>query len=115
MTNSYYQVEFYSDLEKRWVPLFAKESSEADAWQKAYSLLPNCERRVVKITQTSEVLSERKRETSAIALRKFSHPQGFDSQPERQFFRGDPGKELRREEHHRAGPVDVPDAVDDRA
>lgn len=55
METMWFQVEFYSELEKRWVPLFAREKSETAAKSKATALLPNAESRVVKVTLVTEV------------------------------------------------------------
>ena len=55
----WYQVEFYSDIEHRWVPLFAKEETEAGAWRKAHELLETEKKRVVKVTQTTEVMGQK--------------------------------------------------------
>jgi hypothetical protein len=52
----YFQVEFYSDGVKRWVPLFAKFPSAEDALEQAKGVPPP--RRVTKVTQTVEVVAE---------------------------------------------------------
>jgi len=52
----WYQVEFYSRLEQRWVPLFAKEKTREDALRRLDELLPGENGRVVKVTQTAEVV-----------------------------------------------------------
>jgi hypothetical protein len=53
MTTSWYQVEFYSRLEKRWVPIFAKQETEAAA-REQWELVAPGRRRVVKVTQIVE-------------------------------------------------------------
>ena len=58
MTSTYFQVEFYSYAERRWVALFAWEKSEAEAGQKAREWLPDVASRVVRVTQKTEVVEE---------------------------------------------------------
>lgn len=54
----WYQVEFFSHLEQRWVPLFAREKTSADAQGKMRDWLGGTKSRVVKVTQTMEVVTE---------------------------------------------------------
>jgi hypothetical protein len=53
----WYQVEFYSELEKHWVPLFSREKTEAAA-RELLELVKVGRRRIVKVMQTTEVVSE---------------------------------------------------------
>ncbi len=54
---TWYQIEFYSDQERRWVPLFAKFPRAEDALERAKQVDPP--RRVMKITQTTELVAEK--------------------------------------------------------
>jgi hypothetical protein len=53
----WYQVEFYSNLTKCWVPLFARGKTEADV-REALEQVVRGRRRIVKVTQITEVVSE---------------------------------------------------------
>jgi hypothetical protein len=54
MTSVHYQVEFFSELESRWVPLFGSFKTEREAWEKTADLTNP--KRVVKVTHTAEVV-----------------------------------------------------------
>jgi hypothetical protein len=58
VTTSWFQVEFHSHMEGRFVPLFAREATADEAKHKAQEWLPNAHSRVVKVTQTIEVVEE---------------------------------------------------------
>lgn len=58
VTTSWFQVEFHSFIEGRWVPLFAREKDVDEAKHKAQDWLPNARSRVVRVTQTVEVVEE---------------------------------------------------------
>jgi hypothetical protein len=58
MTVTYFQVEFYSKLDNRWVPLGGREKTEAEAWEMYETLRPAHRRRIVKVTQTTEVIMQ---------------------------------------------------------
>lgn len=51
----WWQVEFYSLQERRWVPLFSRETNSNEAAQKAREWLAGTRSRVVRVTQTVEV------------------------------------------------------------
>jgi hypothetical protein len=53
----WYQAEFYSRLDDCWVPLFGRQRCEADARRSLESVATSrSDWRVVRITQTAEVL-----------------------------------------------------------
>lgn len=56
MQTEWYQVEFYSGLDKKWVPLFAKCDSVAEAERKAKVLQARWQ--VVKVTMRREVVAD---------------------------------------------------------
>jgi hypothetical protein len=56
MTSVWYQAEFYSKLDQRWVALGGR--TEAGARKTFELLVGDCQRRIVKVTQTVEVVNE---------------------------------------------------------
>ena len=61
MTSVWFQAEFYSPLEKCWIPLGARAETEAGA-REAYEHLTKChQRRIVKVTHTKFVLESEER------------------------------------------------------
>ena len=57
---TWFQVEFYSQMETRWVPLFAREKTREEAEKKAREWLVDAASRVVRVTQSTEVVWENK-------------------------------------------------------
>lgn len=60
MIDTWHQIEFFSDEEHRWVPLFGKfgadPAGEQEARQKSKELLPNAPRRVVLVSMNKKVI-----------------------------------------------------------
>lgn len=69
MIQVYFQVEFYSLAESRWVPLFAWERSADEAQRKAREWLPDVRSRVQRVTQQTEVIWESSYEKTADPVR----------------------------------------------
>jgi hypothetical protein len=55
--DQWFQVEFFSKLSKRWVPLMGKEDTKEAAEAKRLNLLGDTMGRVVKVTQTVEIIT----------------------------------------------------------
>ena len=52
---TYYQVELFSQMEKRWLALFSRVESSAEAEKMAREWVSHAPSRVVKVTQSEEV------------------------------------------------------------
>lgn len=69
-SETWFQVEFYSDIEQRWVALFAREKTVEEAEKKRLDWLANSISRVTRVTQTKEVVSHGRDQWSVISGQK---------------------------------------------
>jgi hypothetical protein len=56
MDSFWFQVEFWSQMEQRWIALFSHEPTSQGAEAKAREWLRESRSRVVKVTQKTEVV-----------------------------------------------------------